>query len=485
MRPIPEGGVATWETELCKGIATYMDHLIMLAQPTRGVYVSCDGVVGAAKRRQQRLRRFKGPWMSAAEAEVKRSFAPTDAVAHAQAQVAVAWDQNALTPGSAFMAQLGSVLTAAGKQIAARIGVSVIVSTTSEPGEGEHKLLAHMRAAKPKSCTIYGLDADLILLSMLLIADTGADVRLLREAQEFEAVPVDGIPEWRNLTVTGLRDVMLKSHDVRRVRDFVATMSLLGNDFLPRSLTHTVRDNGIPDLIGVLEREVWGCGLHVVDVNGCVSREGLLRVVDAWAATEGKDMIDACWDAIRSAERPVLGTGDQAEKALKEWQAQPARWCSIAQLLAPATKPRWRDHYRRVWHAGGAEEYLAGIAWVWDYYSGRPVDWGWCFEPHLPPLWCDVASALRSAPGDVIAPPPIVWPTPLPEWAHLLSVLPAASVERLLPAARGSAFINAEPWWWPTGWSLFDVGRGQMWECEPVIPLIPEDVVRGWANPKM
>lgn len=507
MPPLPAGGAAAWEADLCKGIAAYMDQLITLGRPTRGVYVSCDGVVCAAKRRQQRLRRFKGPWMSAAEAEVKRSFsvpvagsngadAPTDAVAHAQAQVATAkatapvdaqaqvtgaWDQNALTPGSAFMAALGNTLTAAGKRISTRIGVTVIVSTTSEPGEGEHKLLAYMRAVRPKTCTIYGLDADLILLSMLLSADTGADVRLLREAQEFEATAVDGIPEWRNLTITGLRDVMLKTQDERRVRDFVATMSLLGNDFLPRSLTHTVRDNGIPNLIATLEQDVWGHGLHVVGADGAVTRDGLLPLVEAWAATEGKDMIDACWNAVRSAERPVMGNGDQAEKALKEWQSQPARWCSIAQLLAPATKPRWRDHYRRVWQAGRAGDYLAGVAWVWDYYSGRTFDWGWCFEPHLPPLWCDIADALRTAPATLAA-PPVTWPTPLPEWAHLLSVLPVASVERLLPAAQGSAFIKAEPWWWPSGWSLFDVGRGQMWECEPVIPLIPEEVVRGWAR---
>jgi hypothetical protein len=42
--------------------------------------------------------------------------------------------------------------------------------------------------------------------------------------------------------------------------------------------------------------------------------------------------------------------------------------------------------------------------------------------------------------------------------------------------------MKETPWWWPTEWSLFDVGRQQMWECEPVIPVIPESVLRIWAT---
>ena len=29
---------------------------------------------------------------------------------------------------------------------------------------------------------------------------------------------------------------------------------------------------------------------------------------------------------------------------------------------------------------------------------------------------------------------------------------------------------------------LFDIGKTQMWECEPLIPLLPEGLLRSWAT---
>ena len=458
-----------------------MRLLIVLAQPTKGVYVSCDGVVCAAKRKQQRLRRFKGPWLAAEEAAVRRQAGAKDDDASG-----LKWNQNALTPGSAFMEKLGTALTDAGRGIAKQTRLEVIVSTTAEPGEGEHKLLAHMRSVKPRSCTIYGLDADLILLSMLLRVDTGADVRLMREAQEFEGKGGGAEGEWRSLDVTELANVTLGGQGVR-VRDYVAAMTLLGNDFLPRSLTHTVRDEGIPFLIKSLGASVWSAGFTLVDADGLLRREGLLALLRPWAATEEGDMQAAVMDAVKAARRPAGIGANPEETALREFNAQPARWCSIAALADPRNPKQlihgWQDLYRGVWRAGSPVDYLEGLAWTWDYYSGRPVDVGWFFEEHLPPLWSDVVASLEKQGETTISAPEIRWDTPLPAWLHLLSVLPTDSVQELLPSSRQLALKKA-PWYWPSSWSLFDIGRGQIWECEPVIPVPSEKVVREWAELK-
>jgi 5'-3' exonuclease len=484
--PYSVSGEAQWEAGLCKAIAAYMEELVGLVKPTKGVYVSCDGVVCAAKRKQQRLRRFKGPWTSAAEAEVRRMAGGT-------VEDSERWDQNALTPGTAFMGQLGDVLTAAGRQIQSKTkGLTVTVSTTAEPGEGEHKLLRLMRSVRPATCTIYGLDADLILLAMLLRTETGADVRLLREAQEFETgrKPNRHINtgsagdferakegEWRNLHVTKLIEVLLPPD---KVRDYVATMTLLGNDFLPRSLTQTVRDDGIPKLIAVLKREVWDHGLVIVGTDGRIQRAGLLALVSAWAATEEGDMLAAAQEAVKVAGRPT-GIGENAaDTALRAWNALPAQWATLTRILAPCRTrlvPDWRRIYRETWRAGDATSYVAGVGWTWDYYAGKPVDLGWHFHEHLPPLWSDVATLLCSSTDATVAPPPLTHTEALPEWLHLLSVLPADSVRRLLPPDRHKLMTEA-PYYWPSSWSLFDVGRSQMWECEPVIPVIPEAVLR-------
>ena len=193
-------------------------------------------------------------------------------------------------------------------------------------------------------------------------------------------------------------------------------------------------------------------------------------------------MLVAARETRRVAGRPVRG-GSPEETALQEWNAQPQRWASLARILRGDRLLReWRDMYVREWHAGSVENYLAGVAWVWEYYSGRPVDQAWWFEEHLPPLWESVAATLRTQKEDFVRPPAIAEPEPLPAWLHLLAVLPAESVERLLPASRGSALIQTAPWYWPTQWSLFDIGRTQLWECEPVIPVMPDSVLRSWVK---
>jgi len=444
------------EAEFMEAIADYMEEMIGMVAATEGVYVSIDGVVCAAKRRQQRLRRFKGPWMAEHEAAVKGG------------PLVEKWDQNALTPGTPFMARLADVLAVRCRRLSAR-GIPVILSSAAEPGEGEHKLMTHLRSVRPKSVTIYGLDADLILLSMLLGAETGASVRLLREAQEFETgrrpvtnkASASGTAEfekhtgdtWRTLNVTELAEVLLGSPE--RVKDYVAAMSLLGNDFLPRSLTRTVRDDGIPKLIADLER-VWAAGLRIVDdglqaegLTEGLQAKGLTALLEPWASFEKEDL------------RLAVMTGErEARRARDEWESLPARWASVTQM----------DY--ALWHPGPAANYVAGLAWIWDYYCGRPVDLGWSFDEHLPPLWSDVVAELRSG----IKPPPLRYTDYLPAATHLFAVLPAASMARLLPSHLG--LIDRMPWYWPTDWSLFDIGRTQLWECEPVIPVLSDAVLR-------
>ncbi len=195
-------------------------------------------------------------------------------------------------------------------------------------------------------------------------------------------------------------------------------------------------------------------------------------------------MLACVKDAVKASRRPAGIGASPEETALREFNAQPARWCAVQALLDPRNPdqliPGWRDVYRGVWRSGHVGDYVAGLAWTWDYYSGRPVDLGWFYEAHLPPLWSDVVAELEKSSDAAVAPPPLRYTESLPAWVHLLSVLPAESVRSLLPANRQIALKKA-PWYWPTSWSLFDVGRSQIWECEPVIPVPPESVVRGWV----
>jgi len=459
-----------WEAGFCNAIVAYMEEIIAIAKPTEGVFVGCDGAVCAAKRRQQRLRRFKGPWTSTWTAKLLNQ------------PITEKWNQNALTPGTQFMSALGDALKSAGSRIQKTTGLQIHISTTEESGEGEHKLMRfiHQLDLPPSSCLIYGLDADLILLALHLVANSSPpiSVSLLREAQEFEGGGGGGGKgQWRTLDINGLQQALLGTDSsTENTNDFIAAMTLLGNDFLPRSLTHTVRDNGIPDVIKTLRTCVWAKGKRIVEPDtGSVSVGGLLYFISDWATTEQQGLTEVAVRAQKAAHWPTRQGDSPEETALNEWNATPTQWATVSQLLHPGF-----DY--SAWHPGTPENYIQGVAWVWDYYCGKPVDCSWVFEEHLPPLWTSIEQYLLHQYGlldKAVVDPPICKHTePLQDTVHLLSVLPMQSVEELvLPALVTWAYRH--PWYWPSSWALHDVGKGQIWECEPILPLIPESVLRG------
>lgn len=477
--PFPSPAKQTqWEQNFRKEICDYLRQLVQIANPVEGVYVGVDGVVCAAKRRQQRLRRFKRPWE---DSVMKRLNNPTE--------TEIKWDSTALTPGTDFMDQLGKDLCLTGDAIREETGLDVIISTASEPGEGEHKLMKQMRSIRPNSCTIYGLDADLILLALLLGAETESKVLLLREAQEFEYRDAGG--GFRNLNITDLGHAITETSTTfdenycRRIRDYVASMSLLGNDFLPKSLTRTIRDSGVESLLEILKKEIWIMNKNLIcPETNQIQTEELRKIIEKWAETEESDMIRAVQAAIAARTRPIR-VMDETQRAIEEWKMEPSRWCSIARIWNPTSSSLcadWREIVRSQWGSGNGtpEEYLAGLAWIWDYYNGKPVCQGWVYDCHLPPLWGDLLSVLKDPLTRplLLEPPKIRYEAPLSAWIHLLSVLPESSVRSLLPDKRKQSLLFTHPWYWQSSWSLFDIGRTQMWECEPVIPLIPEALLR-------
>ena len=122
--PYPgEDGRLTWERKLIDEVCKYLTHIWREAGSPTHVYVGLDGVVPFAKIKQQRFRRFKSASERGAQSEPS-------------------WDTNAITPGTEFMKAMGNALQKAGSSHNWRI------STTDEPGEGEHKVLGWIRSTQ-------------------------------------------------------------------------------------------------------------------------------------------------------------------------------------------------------------------------------------------------------------------------------------------------------------------------------------------------
>ena len=74
----------------------------------------------------------------------------------------IKWSNAVITPGTIFMEKLHNEL----KEYSRNNKITTTYSSYHECGEGEHKILQHIKQNKPSNSVIYGLDADLIFLSL-------------------------------------------------------------------------------------------------------------------------------------------------------------------------------------------------------------------------------------------------------------------------------------------------------------------------------
>jgi 5'-3' exonuclease len=145
--------------------------------------------------------------------------------------------------------------------------------------------------------------------------------------------------------------------------------------------------------------------------------------------------------------------------------------------------PQWNTIYHRNWLQcerpsdidAVCREYVYGLQWVLNYYTGQQsIDKTWYFSRLLPPLWSDLASYvqkgtytefIRDAVEQIQPSEQLAMVLPLKSW-HLLE----DKSLRSLPSSM--------PQFWPESFEFFSVGRTRMWECEPRIPVLPVERIR-------
>jgi 5'-3' exonuclease len=181
-------------------ITIALEKLLTDIVRAKHVYIAFDGLVPLAKMVQQRYRRMRKP---TEEPE---------------------FDKHQISPGTPFMIELATSLQ--------NMFPNITISGTDERGEGEHKIFTWLRtlpAEERKSICIYGLDADLVLISIAQ-SNLGA-MQILRETDD---------DDYAFLSVEGLKNVLPLDAD-----KFVR-MSILcfGNDFMPNFAVFSLREDG-------------------------------------------------------------------------------------------------------------------------------------------------------------------------------------------------------------------------------------------------
>lgn len=451
--PGSEGQVA-WEDMLLDDIVRYVVKVWHEVGKPKTVFLAVDGVVPMAKIKQQRMRRFKSVWLAEEEKKAGlRTNAPS-------------WDTNCITPGTQFMKRLTHRLQ---DLCAKRAHWSV--SGPDEPGEGEHKIMAKLRASPEakEPIVVYGLDADLILLTLL---NAKSPSFLVREDSEMGVVQTNGLGEE---TYSFFSLDCLKQTIPCSILDYIAAMSLLGNDFLPHSLTVKMKGDGHHILCETLkalsQRDIAVVSKDTMTLN----LEAIAFIVKIWSSMEDGKLLQTFKKKLQMRGR--------VEQTLENW---PIEWAVESSLVQKSDggwslHPSWKSVYEKDWlqcHTPQelqqiCNEYLYGLQWVLDYYTGKPVHMTWTYPKLLPPLWSHLSAAVERG----IA-PPVLHPTAtiLPH-EQLAMVLPLESWH-LLEESSLRSLPSELPQFWPKRFGFFSAGRTRLWECEPLLPSLTIDRVR-------
>lgn len=485
--------VALNEKEMFQRIFAYTDRLYKLVRPSSLMFLAVDGVAPRAKMNQQRSRRFR----SSKEREALLS----DYVAReGKMPDQESFDSNCITPGTEFMYRLGIAFR---RWISYKMetdqfwrdGAEVVFSGPDVPGEGEHKVMdmirkirADERKKKQKDPTfvtgrqrhcMYGLDADLIMLSLvthepyfILLREKqrsrnkGKDV-MFYSSEDFEILEIGILRKmleqhFRKLGAAMNEKAALNEaagkeavrFDIERViDDFVFMCFFVGNDFLP-CLPHLDIADGSLNLMMNIYRDILPklggyltdkAKVHLVRIEVFlqeVSRREPLYFQQR--AIEEKDEIYA-GDKYKSHyyERKFGLEGETANTAPKE-------------LI---------------------ESYLCGLVWVLNYYHNGCASWTW-YYPHL---YAPLGTDLRNLASMKIQFEQGLPFTPL---LQLLSVLPPQSGKLLPPSYSELMTDEASPLhdYYPPDFEVDANGKKNSWEFIVRIPFINESSLVSAVN---
>ena len=314
------------EQEMYENVCHYVDRLVRVVRPRKTLVLAIDGVAPRAKMNQQRSRRFRSAQeareRATTEVEVRDALDKQGMTVPPPSDKP--WDSNVITPGTKFMIDLSEYIRFyIRKRIASDKAwkkIKVIFSDASVPGEGEHKIMAHIRQQRGQKGynpnlvhVLHGLDADLI---MLALATHEAHFYILREEVTFgrrsientekrreesgftlkqkmldEAVGSEAMELLENshkplqrLSVPILREYLANEFSTlmnppfrgevsfeRLVDDIVFLCFFVGNDFLPHLPSLDIRDGALDYLFNVYRRLLPGLGGYLTDHGGKVN----------------------------------------------------------------------------------------------------------------------------------------------------------------------------------------------------------------------
>ena len=378
----------TNSAEIISNVCEEIKSHIHLINPTHLCIIAFDGVAPFAKMKQQRDRRYKSALFQTYEI----SQETTDF-----------FDKASITPGTVFMDTLSKKVKHYFSEH--KFDCTVKVTGSDDPGEGEHKLFEFIREYNTycahKNICIYGLDSDLIILSLEHLCYT-KNIVLYRDAlishksstkdkikynktQDFDMINMHHFASsiYSEISKPG------EQTKEQRLTDYVVLSFFLGNDFMPHSPILPIRTFGIYELLRVYN-EVCDNHNEYITKNKTMYWKTFKKMCFILSKRQS--------DFVKKEIKHIMQLPKRNKRKECSFQDKICTFQPNVMLIEP-DYPLWeKRYYQYLFLSEPTPEfikkvclsYLQGFEWCLAYYTDKCIDHIWHYPYYYPPLFSDL-----------------------------------------------------------------------------------------------
>lgn len=451
--------------------------LINLINPISNVFIAFDGVAPVAKLNQQRNRRYKS-WF---QQDFLNKYDD-------QQKSIPKWDTILITPGTIFMKNLTKKIhNFFNKKLCNKLNINIIISSSDIEGEGEHKIFEYIRNNQiihyNTSTIIYGLDADLIMLTlnhlhicpnMFLFRETPYFIKSLDNTLNPNENYILDIPLLSNTLSFQLNNNLKPStkQEENKIYDYIFLCFFLGNDFLPHFPSLNIRTKGIERLLDAYINIIGSKKLNLIKDKNIIWKN--LRNLLIYLSNYETDYIKDEYKIRKNLKKTLKNKKGTIEEDL---MIIPLKDTSVEDYINPFDSHWEYRYYKELFSIDITNEdniksicinYLEGLEWTLKYYSDDCIDWRWKYNYDYPPLLKHLVKYIPYFNTTFIEKK---IKNPVSQYVQLAYVLPKNKLS-LLPKKIFDLLSNKYSNLYSLDYHFKWAFCKYFWECHTVMPLI-------------
>jgi 5'-3' exonuclease len=429
-----------------------IDEYINLIKPNENILIAFDGVAPMAKLKQQRERRYKSWYQNEITNKIYNNLKSET------------WNTTHITPGTVFMSELNEAVKKYYNQPNKYNVNKIIVSTSGEYGEGEHKIFDYIRNNeyfhKSTNTIIYGLDADLIMLSINHLPISN-NIYLFRETPHF-IQSIDNslepnsnyfldIPELAKIITLDMNngEELSTEQQKNRIYDYIFLCFFLGNDFMPHFPAVNIRTGGVDKMLNAYKAVLGGTNENLTD--GKIIYWKNVRKLVTFLSNQEEDFIKNEMK-LRNKREKYTYPVDTPENIYKKFDAIPNYERELEKYINPFQSSWENRYYKSLLKIEYDDQrikqislnYIEGLEWTMKYYTSSCPDWRWYYKYNYPPLLKDLIKYIPYFENEIIL---YKQPNPIAPIVQLCYVVPKPSLKLLPSKIYDLLMLNYDHWY--------------------------------------